>query len=150
MTPSWLVWVWLDSDGRQVYCGKAQDVAGIAPWDALWGGRHQLRSNLGDWLQGLPEPPRRDPDVAEGPWTADGAKAVYDSIRSRHGGWLDDRPRRRLGTYAGGYKAPKPVEIRGQRYPSVSAAARALGLSNAAVSLNVSDPKKLDWRAINE
>lgn len=58
-TKEHVVWAWIDDDnGRIKYIGWGK-FKGIHPATELYGHRHAMDSDLGDWLQILPREPRK-------------------------------------------------------------------------------------------
>jgi hypothetical protein len=129
--------MWKSDREQTAFVGYGQK----APWDRLWDQRHAVESTLSQWLRTLDAQPPREQHRAA---SATAAKFVQRQLtkRLRAEGYriVSDRPLETIVTPTG----RQPVLVNGQVYKSVRAAARATGLSPAAITLAAQDPKRTD------
>lgn len=151
MKDRYCLWVWLDAANRPVFIGRgALSRDDTHPADRLWELRHSRDTEVSHWLRTLPSPPTRDPSLPERPFTKRDVRAMYRTLKRRYADLelLTSRRVRALETYNAGYKPEKAVIIKGQVYPSVRAAGRALNVSATTVMNRCRRPYWKDWQYV--
>jgi hypothetical protein len=147
-SPKCYVFEWLDDAVKVAFVNWSAE---REPWLKLWEERADYLSGLNDWLRTLDKPPRLVV-INQRPIYAGAARSLVRlrqaALRGDGYNVLLDRDK---DTIKAGKQPRRPVYVTdgfGKQcwFSSVSAAARALGLSKSAVTQAAQDPNRTDVR----
>jgi hypothetical protein len=139
------VWVWFfPGTERPAFVGCGKSVGDRMPWDVEFDDRGGP-TRLSQWLGDLDGPPPRDPNISATPMEFKAARSY--AARLREGIPAPLIPNRSYeGTQSGGGKARPVIGPDGTEYPSVRAAADAVGVKPPSVTNWCKRPEEHGWR----
>lgn len=152
MRAKWAVWVWLRPDGSPFYVGRGiTGRNGQHPAERVWNHRKKRDSELNVYLRNtFAEEPIRSNSIPDFIIDRVAATVIWEMLREEYerdgikllSPRVIDRP---LSTYNAGFKPRRGVIAPdGTFYASVRQAARAVGLTPAAITLHCQRGKT--WR----